>query len=81
MPLYDYKCLKCGKIFEIEQKISDKPLEKCPACPGKVKRIISSNIGVVFKGSGFHTTDYRKEPKPTPPKPAKKEAKKQKSEK
>lgn len=71
MPLYDYKCLKCKKIFEVEQKISSSPLENCPNCGGPVKRIISSGVGVVFKGSGFHVTDYRKDKKS--PAPVKKE--------
>ena len=59
MAHYDYKCPKCG-VFELEQSIKDKPLDKCTKCGGKVKRLISSS-GVVFKGKGFHSTDYRKD--------------------
>ncbi|MCF7873391.1 MAG: zinc ribbon domain-containing protein [Candidatus Omnitrophica bacterium] len=59
MPTYDYRCLKCGKVFEAFQKISDKPLEKCIYCKGKVERLISSGSGIIFKGSGFYETDYK----------------------
>ncbi len=66
MPVYDYKCLTCGKEFEYQQKITDNALEHCPPeiCEkelkgnGKVERLISKNIGLVFKGSGFYLTDY-----------------------
>lgn len=57
MATYDYRCPKCG-VFEVEQSIKDNPLEKCPKCHGKVKRLISSS-GIVFKGSGFYVTDHR----------------------
>jgi putative FmdB family regulatory protein len=67
MPLYDYKCAKCGHVFEARQKISDDPLKFCPLCKGAIKRLISAS-GIIFKGSGFHVTDYGKkeikEPKP-----------------
>jgi len=59
MPTYEYKCIKCGR-FDIEQSIKDKPFSKCPKCGGNIKRLISSS-GIVFKGSGFHVTDYKKE--------------------
>jgi putative FmdB family regulatory protein len=58
MPIYEYKCEKCGK-FEKLQKISEEPLTVCPSCGSKVERIISKNVGVVFKGSGFYTTDSK----------------------
>ena len=59
MALYDYKCDKCG-IFELAQSINDKPLSECPRCGGKIKRLISSS-GIVFKGSGFYSTDHRQD--------------------
>ena len=59
MPTYEYECLDCGITFEKFQKISDKALKKCISCNGKVKRLISSGAGIIFKGSGFHATDYR----------------------
>ncbi|MFA4843923.1 MAG: FmdB family zinc ribbon protein [Candidatus Margulisiibacteriota bacterium] len=58
MPLYDYKCGKCGHIFEVMQKISEEPLKFCPECKGPIKRLISA-AGIIFKGTGFHVTDYK----------------------
>ena len=60
MPTYDYECEKCGKRFEVFQKMSDKPVLKCPKCNGKAQRLIGSGSGVIFKGSGFYQTDYKK---------------------
>ncbi len=59
MPLYEYQCVECGYKFTIWQKISDPPIERCPRCKGKVERIISPNLGIIFKGSGFYVTDYK----------------------
>lgn len=56
MPIYDYRCENCG-CFEKVQRISEEPLGICPACGGKVKRLISKNVGIVLKGSGFYKTD------------------------
>lgn len=69
MPTYDYECTECGHRFEAFQNMSDKALTKCPECGKKVKRLISSGAGFIFKGSGFYATDYKKSsPKPaTPP--------------
>lgn len=68
MPTYEYKCQKCGHEFEIFQSITADRIETCPpdTCPddqgqGKVKRLISGGGGLLFKGSGFYTTDYRSE--------------------
>jgi putative FmdB family regulatory protein len=62
MPTYEYKCDKCGHQFEQTQGITSKPLRKCPKC-GKpaLKRLIGTGAAVLFKGSGFYTTDYRSE--------------------
>ena len=60
MPTYDYKCLECGYAFEAFQRMSDPVLTKCPECKGKVKRLIGTGAGLIFKGSGFYTTDYKK---------------------
>ncbi|MCM8769753.1 MAG: zinc ribbon domain-containing protein [Candidatus Omnitrophica bacterium] len=59
MPTYEYECQKCGKIFEIFQKMTDAPLEKCISCDGEVKRLIGLGGGVIYKGPGFYTTEYR----------------------
>jgi len=59
MPNYDYECKKCG-VFEVFQNMNAKLLSKCPTCKGKVKRLIGSGAGIIFKGSGFYATDYKK---------------------
>lgn len=64
MPTYDYRCLSCKKVFEAFQKITDKSLDKCIYCSGKVKRLISPGLGVIFKGSGFYETDYKRKKQP-----------------
>ena len=68
MPTYDYECQKCKDIFEVFQSMTDKRLEKCPKCGGKVKRLIGGGAGIIFKGSGFYETDYKKKlgPQPVP---------------
>jgi putative FmdB family regulatory protein len=58
MPIYEYKCNKCG-VFEVMQKITEAPLKKCPTCKSKTERIIS-NTSFVLKGSGWYATDYAK---------------------
>ncbi|WP_324717122.1 FmdB family zinc ribbon protein [Carboxydochorda subterranea] len=58
MPTYEYQCDRCGR-FEAFQAITESPLERCPTCGGPVRRMISRNINILFKGSGFHVTDYR----------------------
>jgi len=57
MPTYEYKCDGCKDIFEEHQSIHDKPLVKCKKCGGSLKKIFSP-AGIIFKGSGFHVTDY-----------------------
>lgn len=60
MPTYEYLCDECGHGFEKFQKMSDSPLKKCPKCSKmKLKRLIGTGAGVIFKGSGFYETDYR----------------------
>jgi putative FmdB family regulatory protein len=59
MPTYEYKCKSCEELFEIFQKITDAPLSECPVCGGQLKKIISGGAGIIFKGSGFYTTDYK----------------------
>jgi putative FmdB family regulatory protein len=67
MPTYEYSCEKCGGTFEIVQSMRDATLKECPKerCQqkkwghGKVKRLIGTGAGLIFKGSGFYITDYR----------------------
>jgi len=58
MPTYGYRCGTCGHEFEIVQKISDEPLTICPKCQGKLSKMAYA-AGVIFKGSGYYTTDYK----------------------
>ncbi len=67
MPTYEYACEKCGKNFDAFQSMRDEPYKICPKelCrlpkwgKGKVKRLLGTGAGVIFKGSGFYITDYR----------------------
>jgi putative FmdB family regulatory protein len=59
MPLYEYKCERCGETFEILQKFSDQPLTTHEGCGGAVERLISTSA-LQFKGSGWYVTDYAK---------------------
>ncbi|HUJ78770.1 MAG TPA: FmdB family zinc ribbon protein [Nitrospiria bacterium] len=69
MPLYEYRCRQCGHQFELIQKVSDPPPDRCEKCGSAVERLLSAP-GLQFKGSGWYITDYaRKEKeKETPPK-------------
>ncbi|OGV58851.1 MAG: FmdB family transcriptional regulator [Lentisphaerae bacterium RIFOXYA12_FULL_48_11] len=60
MPTYEYECTKCQHHFEKFQSMKDKPLQKCPECRGKVRRLLGAGAGIIFKGSGFYETDYKK---------------------
>jgi putative FmdB family regulatory protein len=59
MPLYEYQCLNCEKIHEVLQQFSDTPLEQCPDCKGKIKKLMSLS-SFSLKGSGWYVTDYKK---------------------
>ena len=69
MPTYDYECSKCKKTFEAFQSMKDDAYKTCPkekCCmktwgKGKVKRLLGTGAGLIFKGSGFYITDYRSE--------------------
>ena len=58
MPIYVYKCKKCGEIHEALQKFSDPPLKTCPSCEGELEKQFSGQVGLHFQGSGFYITDY-----------------------
>jgi putative FmdB family regulatory protein len=57
MPIYEYKCEKCGNEHEVMQKMTEKPLTVCRICGGRLKKMIS-NTSFVLKGSGWYVTDY-----------------------
>ena len=61
MPTYDYKCDGCGHTFEEWQSFKDDVLTQCPACKKKkLRRLFGGGAGIIFKGSGFYETDYRR---------------------
>ena len=57
MPTYGYKCESCGQDFEVVQKVTDESIKECPDCGGKTYKIFYP-VGIIFRGSGFHITDY-----------------------
>src|SRR3954454_24087315 len=61
MPTYEYACPKCGHQFEHFQSMRDEPLKKCPKCKKTgLKRLVGGGAGLIFKGTGFYITDYKK---------------------
>ncbi len=58
MPTYDFRCTTCDSRFEVTRPMGSKAEECCPECGESAKRVFSP-VGVAFKGSGFHNTDYR----------------------
>ena len=61
MPTYEYLCQKCGQTFEVFQSMKDAPLKVCTCGKrGKVKRLLGRGAGIIFKGSGFYETDYKR---------------------
>ena len=58
MPTYGYRCGSCGHEFEIQQRITAQPLTTCPKCGGKLSKMLYP-AGIIFKGSGYYTTDYK----------------------
>ena len=63
MPTYEYICDTCKHTFEKFQSMTDEPIKKCPECGKKVRRLIGSGAGIIFKGSGIYQTDYKNTPK------------------
>lgn len=80
MPIYEYRCRKCGHEFEEWQKITDPPVEKCSACGGRASRLISQS-SFILKGTGWYVTDYARKDGGScaAPPPAKKESASQSS--
>ena len=58
MPTYEYECQECGQRFEKYQNIKDKPINTCPECGGSVRRLLGTGAAVIFRGTGFYSTDY-----------------------
>jgi putative FmdB family regulatory protein len=61
MPTYDYRCENCGEEIEIFQSMKAKPVTLCPKCGHEtLKKMVSMPAGLIFKGTGFYQTDYKK---------------------
>jgi putative FmdB family regulatory protein len=61
VPTYEYRCKKCRYEFSREQSIRDKPLVRCPKCRGRLEKLLPQTLNLIFKGSGFYVTDYKKQ--------------------
>jgi putative FmdB family regulatory protein len=61
MPIYEYRCKKCDREFEVIQKVSDSPLRKCRGCSGRLEKLVSRS-SFQLKGSGWYVTDYARKP-------------------
>lgn len=62
MPVYDFRCVECDERFEVTRSMGTTANECCPSCGSPAKRVFTP-VGVAFKGSGFHNTDYKSRPK------------------
>ena len=80
MPIYEYECRKCKAHTEAFQKVSDKPLTKCPKCGGRLDKRISAPA-IQFKGSGWYVTDYAGKGKATKESDTSSETKTEKTDK
>jgi len=60
MPTYDYKCNNCQKVFEMFHRINENPQIHCPSCGSIARKMLSLHSGLIFKGSGFYITDYKR---------------------
>ncbi len=61
MPTYEYICEKCGEEFEYFQSITEEPKGTCERCGGRLERMVGAGGGLIFKGSGFYITDYKRD--------------------
>ena len=66
MPTYEYECNRCSHRFEKFQSMTDDPIKVCPVCSGEVRRLIGTGAGIIFKGSGFYCTDYKRSAQSNP---------------
>ncbi len=64
MPTYTYECKKCGAVMDVFHGMSEKRRIKCESCAGPCRRLIGSGAGIIFKGSGFYETDYKRKASP-----------------
>ena len=59
MPTYEYECGKCRKRFEVFQRMTEEPLKDCPDCRSEIRRLVGTGAGIIYRGAGFYTTEYR----------------------
>lgn len=64
MPTYEYECVQCGHVFELFQTFQEEPVSVCPRCRGRVRRVFYP-VGIIFKGTGWHITDYGRRHSPS----------------
>jgi putative FmdB family regulatory protein len=64
MPTYEYECVQCGHVFELFQTFGEEPVSVCPQCQGRVRRVFYP-VGIIFKGTGWHITDYSRRRNPS----------------
>ncbi len=74
MPVYEYECQECERVFELQQRIADEPLKQCPECDGQVKKLMSMS-SFQLKGGGWYADGYsstsgKEKSKPAKPAPA-----------
>ena len=67
MPTYEYECTKCEYIFEKFHSMSQSPSLRCPKCRYKARKLVGAGAGIIFKGSGFYETDYKRAGSKPPP--------------
>lgn len=79
MPIYEYECTQCGHRFDRRQRFDDEPVALCPECQSKARRVMHS-VAVIYKGSGFYTTDYPRSGDHSRPKEPQESAKKEPAE-
>ena len=75
MQTYEYRCKSCGYYFEKFQSIKDDPVKECPKCGEPVRKLFSTGAGLIFKGSGFYITDYKRKPPSQDTQPSKADSK------
>lgn len=75
MPTYEYACSSCGNQMEVTQSFSEDPLTECEVCGGPLRRVFHT-VGVLFKGSGFYSTDNRSKRSPSSKKDKKEDSSK-----
>ncbi len=59
MPTYEYECTDCAHRFDAFHGMTEEPIQQCPKCNAPVRRLIGGGVGIIFKGSGFYSTDSR----------------------